>query len=86
MAGENQEQNGAPKIPEGDRWLLVRLSKENEFQVAFSNHFDAQALHRMAGRTLEKGLDSMFQQGPAPDIAIPGLNLSTLERIRKGKV
>jgi hypothetical protein len=85
MAGENQEQNGAPKIPEGDRWLFVRLSKENEFQVLFSNHFDAQALHRMAGRTLDKGFDSMFQQG-RPDISIPGLNLTTLERIRKGKV
>jgi hypothetical protein len=87
MAEGNGQQKPAG-IPEGDRFLVIRFSKDNEFSMMFSNLIDAQALHRMAEISLENTVRAGLE-GPAgataagaSAIAVPRINLPTLDNLR----
>lgn len=79
---EGNGETKAPGIPEGDRFLVIRLSEKGEFSMMFSDLFAAHTLHRMAGIQLEDGIRANL--APAvPAIATPAIGgFPTLDRLR----
>lgn len=88
---DTEQNGGAPKqlnIPEGDRFLFVRLGPQGEFSILFSDVQSAIALHRICERWLETNvIDPSVAPRPAgPNIAIPaGLDMGSLARRMKGQ-
>lgn len=92
---QTEKQNGTTavkeiQIPEGDRYLFLRLSPtpdgQQSFQILFNDMATAILLCKVADETLTAELRKAFgigHQATAPAIAIPGLDPRVLANLKK---
>lgn len=84
MQGEKENGSNAQQlqIPEGDRYLLVRISKAGEFAVVFSSMTDALALLKTGNVFLEEQIKKdLFPQHTG--ISIGQLDANVLANLKR---
>ncbi len=92
MSDDPNKQNGAPatqkfEVPEGDRFLFVRMGQDGAFQILFSDAQSALALHHIAARWLDLNLiDPSVAPRTQANLAMPaGLDMGSIaRRMKKG--
>ena len=75
------------QIPDGDRFLFVRMNEKGEFQILFSDLHTGIVLTRLADKWLDKQIEQGLglNQPAQPMIATPGVAVDPqlLARLRK---
>lgn len=80
---QNGDQHQQLQVPEGDKFLFVRIGKDNSLQVLFSDHLDAISLVKVASAWLDENIIIPSVRPQQAHVSIPGVNPDLLNLLRK---